>query len=232
MNINPLILVVEDEAAISNFMSAILTSNHYSLVKASSGKEAVSLAASCCPDLILLDLGLPDMDGIDVLKSIRQWTGIPIIVVSARGHEQEKVEALDLGADDYITKPFGTSELLARIRTEIRHSRKKPGDSSKTEKTTVGDLVIDCDKRLVTVSGKEVHLTPIEYKLIVLLSQYLGKVLTYDFIMKEIWGPYAGEIQSLRVNMANIRRKLELNPAEPRYIVTEVGVGYRMVESS
>lgn len=230
MNINPLILVVEDEEPISNFISAILTSNHYSLIKASSGRDAISLAASCCPDLVLLDLGLPDMDGIDVLKCLRQWSGIPIIIVSARGNEQEKVEALDLGADDYITKPFGTSELIARIRTEIRHSRKNREDSASMGKVTVGDLTIDCDKRLVMVGEKDVHLTPIEYKLIVLLSQYLGKVLTYDFIMKEIWGPYADEIQALRVNMANIRRKLEANPAEPRYIVTEVGVGYRMVE--
>lgn len=231
MNRNPLILVVEDEEAISNFISAILSSNHYSLVKAVTGKEAASLAASCCPDLILLDLGLPDMDGIEVLKSIRQWTSTPIIVVSARGHEREKVEALDLGADDYITKPFGTSELLARIRTEIRHSqRASSSGEGKTEKITIGGLEIDYEKRLVTVDGSDVHLTPIEYKIIVLLSQYLGKVLTYDFIMKEIWGPYTNEIQALRVNMANIRRKLEANPAEPKYIVTEVGVGYRMVE--
>ena len=176
------------------------------------------------------------MDGVEVLKMIRQWTGLPVIVVSARGHEREKVEALDLGADDYITKPFGTSELLARIRTAIRHSqRNSTGIPFDAVKIIVGDLEIDYGKRLVSISGKEIHLTPIEYKIIVLLSKYIGKVITHDFIIKEVWGPfttetYASEIQALRVNMANIRRKLEANPAEPRYIVTEVGVGYRMVE--
>jgi two-component system, OmpR family, KDP operon response regulator KdpE len=231
MNKDPLILIVEDEEAISNFISAILTSNNYNLIKAVKGKEAVSMAASYCPDLILLDLGLPDMDGIDVLKSVREWTSIPIIVVSARGHEREKVEALDLGADDYITKPFGTSELLARIRTGIRHSqRSRNGLVSNVDKITVGDLEIYYDKRKVSVRGEEIHLTPIEYKILCLLSQYLGKVLTYEFIMKEVWGPYTNEIQALRVNMANIRRKLEVNPAEPQYIITELGVGYRMSE--
>ena len=231
MNKNPLILIVEDEEAISNFMSAVLTSNNYNLIKTGKGKAAMSLAASHCPDLILLDLGLPDLDGIEVIRKIREWTNIPIIVVSARGHEREKVEALDLGADDYITKPFGTSELLARIRTEIRHSQRiVDGHNSVLDKITVGDLEVNYGKRIVTINGKETHLTPIEYKIICLLSQHLGKVLTHDYIIKEIWGPYTNEIQTLRVNMANIRRKLEINPAEPKYVVTEVGVGYRMVE--
>lgn len=225
-----MILIVEDEEAISNFISAVLASNDYNLIKTGRGKEALSMTASCSPDLILLDLGLPDMDGIEVIKSIREWTDIPIIVVSARGYEREKVEALDLGADDYIMKPFGTSELLARIRTEIRHSQKKADSGLKADKINVGDLEINYEKRLVTVKKQKIHLTPIEYKIISLLSQYLGKVLTYDFIIKEVWGPYVYEIQALRVNMANIRRKLEDNPAEPKYIVTEIGVGYRMVE--
>lgn len=231
MNSNPLILIVEDEEAICNFISAILTSNNFNLIKTGKGKEAISMAAAYSPDLILLDLGLPDIDGIEVLENIRKWTNVPIIVVSARGHEREKVQALDLGADDYITKPFGTSELLARIRTEIRHSQKKSnGNHLDSEKISIGDLEINYDKRLVSIAGKEVHITPIEYKIICLLSRYSGKVLTHDFIIKEVWGPYANEKQALRVNMANIRRKLELNPAEPKYIVTEVGVGYRMVE--
>lgn len=231
MKNKPLILIVEDDERICNFISAILVSNNYNIIKTAYGKEAVSMAASYCPDLILLDLGLPDMDGVEVLKTIRLWTGIPIIVVSARGQEREKVEALDLGADDYLTKPFGTSELLARIRTGIRHSQKNGNSNySESEKITVGDLEINYGKRLVSVAGKEIHLTPIEYKIIVLLSKNLGKVLTHDFIIKEVWGPYTNEIQALRVNMANIRRKLEVNPAEPRYIVTEVGVGYRMLE--
>lgn len=236
MDNKPLIMIVEDEEGICNFISAILNSNGYNVIKTARGRDAVSMAASFCPDIILLDLGLPDMDGVEVLKTIRQWSGIPVVVVSARGHEREKVEALDLGADDYITKPFGTSELLARIRTAIRHSQKKIEDNpSMPDRVTIGELVIDYGKRFVSICEKEVHLTPIEYKIIVLLSQYMGKVLTYDFIIKKVWGPYSNEtyeseIQALRVNMANIRRKLEANPAEPKYIVTEVGVGYRMVE--
>jgi two-component system KDP operon response regulator KdpE len=231
MNNKLLILLVEDEIAISNFISTILTHNNYSVLKADKGKDAIKFTATHCPDLILLDLGLPDMDGIEVLKNIREWSGIPIIVVSARGHEREKVEALDLGADDYITKPFGTSELLARIRTAVRHNRKMREDNhSENERITINNLCIDYEKRIVKVEDKEVHLTPIEYKIIVLLSQNVGKVLTHDYIIKEIWGPYLNENQTLRVNMANIRRKIEENPAEPKYIVTEVGVGYRMVD--
>ena len=236
MENNPMILIVEDEDVISSYISTVLATNEFNFIKASTGKDAVSMAASYCPDLILLDLGLPDMDGLDVLKTIRQWTGLPVIVVSARGHEREKVEALDLGADDYITKPFGTAELLARIRTELRHSQRVMDTNiSGTGKTTTGELEVDYGKRLVLLAGKEIHLTPIEYKIIVLLSRYIGKVLTHDFIIKEIWGPftnetYSSEIQALRVNMANIRRKLETNPGEPKYIVTEVGVGYRMTE--
>ncbi len=231
MNNNLVILLIEDDLAISNFISTILTHNDYNVIKAATGKDALALTASHCPDLILLDLGLPDMDGIDVLKNIRTWSSLPIIVVSARGHEREKVEALDLGADDYITKPFGTSELLARIRTAVRHNQKVRDDSHPdVDKITIGNLLIDYEKRIVKVDDKEVHLTPIEYKIIVLLSKNVGKVLTHDYLIKEIWGPYVNENQTLRVNMANIRRKLEVNPAEPRYILTEVGVGYRMVD--
>jgi len=231
MNKNQVVLLVEDELPISNFISTILTHNSYNVIKAETGKDALAFASSQCPDLILLDLGLPDMDGIEVLKKIREWSSIPIVVVSARGHEREKVEALDLGADDYITKPFGTSELLARIRTAVRHSQKFQEDKlPEIEKVTVGNFCVDYEKRIVKVDDKEVHLTPIEYKIIVLLSKNVGKVLTHDFLMKEIWGPYVNENQTLRVNMANIRRKIECNPAEPKYIVTEVGVGYRMVD--
>jgi Response regulators consisting of a CheY-like receiver domain and a winged-helix DNA-binding domain len=231
MNNNLVILLIEDDLAISNFISTILTHNNYNVIKAVTGKDALVLTTSHCPDLILLDLGLPDMDGIEVLRNIRTWSSIPIIVVSARGHEREKVEALDLGADDYITKPFGTSELLARIRTAVRHNQKTREDSHPDfDKITIGNLLVDYEKRIVKVDDKEVHLTPIEYKIIVLLSKNVGKVLTHDYLIKEIWGPYVNENQTLRVNMANIRRKLEANPAEPRYILTEVGVGYRMVD--
>lgn len=231
MDNKSLILIVEDEVGIANFISAILKANDYKLIKAGTGKEAISMTASYSPDLILLDLGLPDMDGMDVLKNIREWSKIPIVIVSARGHEREKVEALDLGADDYITKPFGTAELLARIRTGIRHSPQNIGEStSESTKLVVGELEIDYDKRQVSVGGRAIHLTPIEYKIMVLLSKNIGKVMTHDYIIKEVWGPYTNEIQALRVNMANIRRKIEENPAEPKYIVTQVGVGYRMVE--
>lgn len=231
MQVKPLVLIVEDESGISNFISAVLTSNGFDILKVKRGREAISMISSHCPDLVLLDLGLPDMDGIEVLKNMREWTDVPVIVVSARELEREKVKALDLGADDYVTKPFGTFELLARIRTALRHSHSNKGTGEfKTNKIVIDELEINYEKRLISISGEEVHLTPIEYKIIVLLSEHQGKVLTYDYIIKQVWGPHANEVQALRVNMANIRRKLEVNPAEPRYIVTEVGVGYRMVE--
>jgi two-component system KDP operon response regulator KdpE len=231
MDVRPLILVVEDDKPICSFITAILNSNGYRVVVASTGKEGLSLAASYSPDVILLDLGLPDIDGVEVLKGIRGWSKTPVIVVSARGHERDKVEALDLGADDYIVKPFGTSELLARIRTALRHSPKVMGGESRgIEKITIGELEIDYSRRRVSLAGKKVHLTPIEYKILVLLSKNAGKVLTHDYIMKEIWGLYVNDSHTLRVNMANLRRKIEVNPGSPRYIVTEMGIGYRMVE--
>ncbi|MCX7715152.1 MAG: response regulator transcription factor [Clostridia bacterium] len=227
------ILIIEDESKISNFITAILQANNYKTIRASNGKEAISMIASHHPDIILLDLGLPDMDGLEILRSIRSWSHIPVIVVSARGREKEKVEALDLGADDYITKPFGTSELLARIRTAVRHSGFTE-DALKKSNSSIfqnGGLVIDFEKRKVTVDKREVQLTQIEYKLVTLIAQHIGKVLTYDYIINSIWGPYAPKNnQILRVNMANIRRKIEENPGDPKYIVTEVGVGYRMVD--
>jgi len=224
------ILIIEDEIAISNFIAAVLTSNDYAVLRTTTGQEGISMTASFAPELILLDLGLPDMDGIDVLKQIRQWTDTPVIVVSARVFEKEKVQALDLGADDYITKPFGTSELMARVRTAIRHKQGDKRSEMDESKIDIGDLCIDFGKHLVSVDGKEIHLTPIEYKILLLLARNRGKVLTLDFLSKEIWGPYTIENNALRVNMANIRRKIEKNPAEPQYILTEVGVGYRMKE--
>lgn len=226
------VLIVEDEAGISNFIATILDANEYRSLKTEKGHEALSIIASHCPDLILLDLGLPDMDGLEILKAVRTWSQVPIIVVSARGHEREKVMALDLGADDYITKPFGTAELLARIRTALRHSAHGGGTAEESGGIfSAGGLSVDFGRRLILLDGAEVHLTQIEYKIVTLLAQYAGRVLTYDYIIKDIWGPYAPrENQILRVNMANIRRKLEKNPAEPRYIMTEVGVGYRMCD--
>ncbi|BCJ93769.1 DNA-binding response regulator [Anaerocolumna cellulosilytica] len=230
MQNNPIILIVEDDDGISSFISAILKANDYSVLKTNKGTEAVSMICSHMPDLVILDLGLPDIDGVEVLKKIRTWSGLPILIVSARGHERDKVETLDLGADDFITKPFGTNELLARIRMALRHARKNTDGSVFTTQYVNGKLKVDCDKRVVTMEEKEVHLTPIEYKIIVLLCSNVGKVLTHDYIIRNIWGPYTNESQTLRVNMANIRRKLEKNPAEPEYILTEIGVGYRMAE--
>jgi len=228
-----IVLVVEDDNGICNFIKAILTTNDYTVLTTDMGKVAVSMAASHCPDVILLDMGLPDIDGMDVLKNIRQWSQTPIIIVSARGHEREKVEALDAGADDYLTKPFGTAELLVRIRTALRHSSNAAKNTNMLNmKFQTGTLEIDYEKRFVQLDHIEVHLTPIEYRILVLLSQNTGKVLTHDNIIKEIWGPYENDNQALRVNMANIRRKIEHNPAQPKYIRTEIGVGYRMVDDN
>ncbi|MEG1180490.1 MAG: response regulator transcription factor, partial [Oscillospiraceae bacterium] len=225
------ILIVEDEKSISNFMKTILKANGYEALTAKDGGEALMMASSYCPDLAILDLGLPDMDGQNIIKSIREWSQIPIIVVSARTQERDKVAALDLGADDYITKPFGTSELLARVRTALRHaaSGETRGAGSQTGAFSVGALEIDFDKRQVLIDGEESHLTQNEYKIVALLAAHAGSVLTYDNIIKKIWGPNVlGDNRILRVNMANIRRKIEKNPAEPEYIFTEMGVGYKM----
>ncbi|MEA4942025.1 KDP operon transcriptional regulatory protein KdpE [bioreactor metagenome] len=233
MNIREKILVVEDEKSISRFISAILDNNGYEAVQARTGTEALSMISSHCPDLVILDLGLPDMDGLEILRSLRSWSSIPVVVVSARDHEQDKVAALDLGADDYLTKPFGTRELLARVRAAIRHTRTTSPNDEIARKGiyTVGDLAIDYNKHQVLVNGENAKLTLSEFRIVALLGKYAGKVLTYDFIIRELWGPRAGDDnQILRVNMANIRRKVEKNPAEPEYLFTEVGVGYRLAE--
>ena len=202
--------------------------------KPSDGKTALEMIASHCPDLLLLDLGLPDMDGMTILRNVRKWSKVPILVVSARSHERDKVEALDAGADDYLTKPFGTVELLARIRTALRHTR-TDGTSdglAMTGEYHVGDLCIDYNKHRVFLAGEDTHLTPNEYKIVALLGRHAGQVLTYKSMMKELWGPgVGGDNKLLRVHMANIRRKIEPNPVEPQYIFTEVGVGYRMADS-
>ena len=212
----------------------ILTANGYDTIIVRSGEEALTMIASHCPDMIVLDLGLPDMDGMEVLKSVRKWSNLPVVVVSARNHEHDKVEALDYGADDYLVKPFGTSELLARIRTAIRHTRTTLSNTqiAQSGKFTAGDLTIDYDKHHVLIGDQDVHLTLNEFKIVALLGKYAGKVLTYDYLIKQIWGPKAkADNQILRVNMANIRRKIEKNPASPEYIFTEIGVGYRMLEN-
>lgn len=227
------VLMVEDDMGIANFMSTILLSNNYGVLRAKNGETALMMVSSYCPDVILLDLGLPDIDGLDVVRQVRAWSRIPIIVVSARSNEKDKVAALDLGADDYITKPFGSAELLARIRTALRHAA---GSDSAVEMPLTGvfhtgGLTVDYDKRHVYVDGVDVHLTQNEYKIVSLLSRYAGRVLTYDHIIRSVWGPNSsGDNQILRVNMANIRRKIEKNPGDPAYIFTEIGVGYRMTE--
>ncbi|MBO4831702.1 MAG: response regulator transcription factor [Oscillospiraceae bacterium] len=224
------ILVVEDEQSIRSFISAILRVNGYEVIPAENGSQALTLVTSRCPDLVILDLGLPDMDGSSIIKFVRNWSQMPIIVVSARMQERDKVEALDLGADDYITKPFGPSELTARIRAALRHAG---GISGGVQEGSVrcGELTIDYDKRRVFVSGRDAGLTQVEFRIVAYLGAYAGKVVTYDRLMREIWGPgMKGGNQILRVNMANIRRKIEISPAEPRYIFTEAGVGYRMAD--
>ena len=233
MTIREKILVIEDEKSISHFISTVLNNNGYEAMQARSGSEALSMISSHCPDLIILDLGLPDMDGMDILRQLRTWSSLPVVVVSARSHERDKVQALDMGADDYLTKPFGTDELLARVRTAIRHTRTASGNDEIAQKGTytVGDLTIDYNKHQALVCGQNVKLTLSEFRIVALLGKYAGKVLTYDFIIKELWGPRAGgDNQILRVNMANIRRKIEKNPAEPEYLFTEVGVGYHLAE--
>ena len=228
-----LIVIVEDEYNITSFVSAVLQANGFDTMVARNGAEAIILITSHCPDLVLLDLGLPDMDGQGIIENVRGWSNVPIIVVSARTRERDKVKALESGADDYITKPFGTSELLARIRTALRHVQLREGEQAQRQTGVfhTGDLEVDYDKRRVYVNGEDAHLTQNEYKIVALLSKYSGRVLTYDSIIKHIWGPNAKQgNQILRVNMANIRRKIEPSTAEPRYIMTEMGVGYRMAE--
>lgn len=228
MNARIRILLIEDNKNTCSYISALLDKNGYTTTTALTGREGLSLAASLCPNLILLDLGLPDMDGFQVLEQLRGWSHVPILIVSACNEEQEKVAALDLGADDYITKPFYPNELTARIRTALRHSR----GNAHSQVYKALNLEIDFDKRILRLEGKRVHLTQIEYQLLSLLAENAGRVLTYNTILRRIWGPYAEENnQILRVNMANIRRKIEQNPAQPQYVFTEVGVGYRMREN-
>ena len=213
-------------------MGKILKRQEYRVLYADTGAQGLEIIRSQCPDIILLDLGLPDMNGFEIIREVRTWTSTPIIVISARTAEQEKVSALDLGADDYITKPFGTSELLARIRASLRHSNRLRTDSPLYLRPyRHGEMKLDFSKRLLTIGSQVVHLTPIEYKIVAYLAQNSGKVITYAAILSNVWGPYAdSDNKILRVNMANIRRKIEDDPAQPRYIFTEVGVGYRMAE--
>ena len=227
----PLVLIVEDDRTIRHFIRISLETQHYHCLEADQGQLALSLCLSHHPDVLVLDLGLPDMDGLAVIRQLRRLSAVPILVVSARGHEREKVEALDAGADDYLTKPFGIGELLARLRVILRHQAQALGSGDALPFWSVGSLTIDYEKRRVTLAGEEVHLTPTEYRLLALLSSQHGKVLTHRALIEQIWGTFnAEDTQSLRVCMGNLRRKLEANPAQPKFILTEVGVGYRMAE--
>lgn len=220
------ILVVEDDKYIANFIAVSLEKDGYGLLCAQSADEGLFLFASHHPDIVLLDLGLPDKDGLEVIKAIRDSSDVPIMVVSARGQEKEKIEALDLGANDYITKPFFMGELMARIRV-VERGMSTFGMRSNEKTITIGALSVDFEKRRVLVENSEVHLTPIEYRLLKLLLENRGKVLTHNYILKQIWGYENSDTKIVRVYMANLRRKLETGKTGPRYIFTEVGVGYR-----
>ncbi len=223
------VLVVEDERAMRRLLRATLEAHGYKVIEAPSlaaGRTAVSTEA---PAVIILDLGLPDGDGVDLVRVLRTWTAVPTIVVSARDREDEKVRALDAGADDYLTKPFGASELLARVRVALRHAAAARGLASPDATVEIGPIRVDHGRREVTVGGAAVHLTPIEFRLLALLMQHAGKVLTHRTLLREVWGPNAGEhTHYLRVYMAALRRKLELDPARPKWLITEPGIGYRL----
>lgn len=230
----PLILIVEDEKPIVRFLKASLGSHDYRLAVAETGKQAMMMINSQPPDLIVLDLGLPDMDGVEIIEQVRQWSQLPIIILSARDQEKDKVDALDRGADDYLTKPFGVDELLARLRVALRHhARRSLGDDRTNSAYEAGDLKVNFERRQVHIAEKEVHLTPIEYRLLTVLITHAGKVLTHRMLLREVWGPgHAEEIHQLRVHMANLRRKIEVTPAQPRYVLTEQGVGYRFADGT
>ena len=221
------ILLIEDEQAIRRFLRASLTSEGYRVIEAESGNAGLKSAASQPPDMVILDLGLPDMDGQEVLRQLREWFTAPVIILSARDQEQQKIHALDNGADDYVTKPFGIGELLARMRTALRHTNTA---SPLSTSISVGDLKVDLSARLVFRRDEEIHLTPLEYKLLVTMLKNAGKVLTHRFLLKEVWGPHdTHETHYLRVYVASLRRKLDDDPARPRYILTDQSVGYRFV---
>lgn len=223
------ILSIDEEKEVQYYLKRIFLQNGYKLYTAGSGKEGMEQPANSCPDLVLLDLVLPDTDGIALIREIREVSDCPLIVVSSRAQEQDKVAALDAGADDYVTKPFGPKELLARIRCALRY-RRKYGIHNVYQ---ARDLKVDFEKRVVFSDGKSIHLTPVEYRIVEYLAMNPGKVITYRMLLEKIWGPYVVENNKiLRVNMTNIRRKIGDNPAEPKYIFTESGVGYRMAESS
>ena len=219
------VLVVDDERPIRRFLQASLAAHGCTVFEAATGQEALAAVATDRPDVVILDLGLPDIDGIEVTRQLREWTQIPIIILSVREHEADKIAALDAGADDYLTKPFGVGELLARLRVALRHATQPAGKST----FVAGDLTVDLVRRLVTVGGHEIQLTPTEYDLLRVLVTNAGKVLTHRQLLRQVWGVgYEAETHLLRVNMSNLRRKIEPEPTRPAYVITEPGVGYRL----
>ncbi len=223
------VLVIEDELQIQRFLRVSLASHGFEVLEARRGEEGIAAAALQAPDVVVLDLGLPDIDGLDVVRRLREWSAVPILVLSARGQEQDKIAALDAGADDYLTKPFGVGELMARLRVALRHGQRAAAGSAEPATFSVEDLRVDLARRQVFVGGREVHLTPNEYKLLATLVQHAGKVLTHRQLLKAVWGPgYLTEVHYVRLYMAQLRHKLEADPARPRFLRTEPGVGYRL----
>jgi two-component system KDP operon response regulator KdpE len=223
----PLVLLIEDEARMRKFVRISLESHGYRVIEAAGGEEGLDLASANTPELVVLDLGLPEIDGFEVTRRLREWSTVPVIVLSARGQEQDKVRALNGGADDYLTKPFGAEELVARLGVALRHAARAQDSAGST--VVSGELRIDLARRIVSVKASEVHLTPIEYRLLAALAKHAGMVLTQRQLLLEVWGPGEGhQVPSLRVHMAQLRRKLEEDSARPRYLVTEPGVGYRL----
>ena len=224
----PAVVLIEDEPQIRRFLRAALVNQGYRLFEAATGEAGLVEAATRQPDIVILDLGLPDVDGLEVIRRLREWTAIPIIILSARGQEHDKIAALDAGADDYVSKPFGVGELLARMRVALRHVEHGPNDPGEST-FAVGELQVDLVRRQVLVAETPVHLTPIEYRLLITLVRHAGKILTHQHLLREVWGPnQTDQAQYLRVYIAQLRRKLEKNPAQPRYVLTEPGVGYRL----
>ena len=222
------VLVIEDELPIRRFLRASLSTHNYELIEVGTARDGITMATTKQPDIILLDLGLPDNDGLNVTRQIREWSQVPIIVISARGQEQDKVAALDAGADDYLTKPFGVDELMARMRVALRHLEQK-GDRQEEQIVTIGNITVDLPRRHVRVDDTEVHLTPIEYTLLTTLVRYRGRVVTHRQLLEAAWGPhYVTETHYLRVYMGQLRHKIEADAARPRYLITEPGIGYRL----
>ena len=224
----PVVVLIEDEPEIRRFLRASLTGHGYLLFEAATAADGLREAESRQPDMVVLDLGLPDLDGLEVIRRLREWTAVPIIVLSARGQEPDKIAALDAGADDYIAKPFGVGELLARLRVSLRHAERTVRAAGEPV-FSAGDLEVNPGERRVLVSGREIHLTPIEYRLLATMVKHAGKVLTHRQLLREVWGPpYADQAHYLHVYMAQLRRKVETDPARPRHLLTEPGIGYRL----